>query len=72
MNTTIYNSSNEGGLLRSNGPYRITSTDNSFRGVTRVTKIEVTTPVTIGEVTTYGPTRGAEPQAEKKESEERE
>lgn len=50
----IYNSDNEEGLLKSIGPYRVTTADMSIAGVRLPHVIRVSVPVTVGKTKIYG------------------
>jgi hypothetical protein len=52
MDWNIFNSSNEKGVLKSNGPYRIPTTDKSARSDSRLDG--ATKPQTLGDVKVYG------------------
>lgn len=54
MQWSTFNSNNENGLLKSNGPYRLRTANSSFTGVQRPQVIESTNLITIGEVKVYG------------------
>jgi hypothetical protein len=53
MERSIYNSSNEDGLLKSFGPYRVMTADKSFAGIKISERIEVASPVVVGEIKVY-------------------
>ncbi len=65
MEWSICNSNNESGLLKSNGPHRLRTTDGSFIGVRRPQVIKSTKSITIGEVKIYGTATVKENNAEK-------
>lgn len=54
MNLDIYISSNEDAMLKSIGPFRIVSSDESFSGPGFPQKREVGTSNIFGEIETYG------------------
>ncbi len=54
MTHAIYSTSNEDAILKSIGPYKIISADESFQGNIIPETIEVSSPVIIGETKLYG------------------
>lgn len=54
MNRIIYSSDTQDALLKSNGPYRINSTDDSFSGVKMPIKVEIGKVQIVGEKKLFG------------------
>ncbi len=60
MDWTVYNSNNQDALLKSNGPCRLTTTDNSLKGIPQLGNSHTTSLVVVGQIRVYGlsPTNG--------------
>lgn len=69
MEWNVCNSSNEQGILKANGPYRLLTTGNSFGvRVQHPQVVKSNQQITIGEVRVYGTDIARENQQEKKGS----
>ena len=68
MQWSTSNSSNQNGLLMSNGPYRILTTGSPFIGILRPQVIQVIKAIRVGEVKVYGTAATKEDNTEKRDS----
>ena len=62
MNKQIYNSSNENGLLHSEGTYNSRSADKSIVGFKLPIKLNISTINTFGKTIVYGATKLIDPE----------
>lgn len=56
MDLSIFNSSNEDGMLKSYGPFRITNADDSFSGIQSPEAVQIGNLEIYGEIEMHGET----------------